>query len=157
MEFDIVSLNTSYGGMGRSVTHDDFTSKKAKKFFAELLLCYFRYIELMDSPASNLTFNELIKCYSQLKEYDVRCEIIVYAQQPLKDAFGKQIEFLGFDIVHDMAESLLKNSECIDEVARKRLNPYGLCIDLGDVDAIIQSTDSGDVLWNPCWIYRVLV
>ncbi len=155
MRFDIVSLNSSYRGIERSLSPYDFFSKPARKYYDELISCYFEYIELMCNPLNMHVFNELVEYYIKFDKFGVNCEMIVYDSEPLKDAFGRQIELLGIDVVYDMAESLLENPASIDDIIKKQLNRFGLCKQLQDVNAVVQSGDSGTVSWIPCWVYRV--
>ncbi len=118
MRFDLVALNESYRGIDRSLSPYDFVSKKAKKNYNELISCYFEYTELMCSPEKNPynsdTFNDLLEYYKKFKGYDVNCEIIVYDSEPLEDAFGKQIQLLGIDVVCRTQGTVL----CVPPVSR---------------------------------------
>ena len=157
MRYDIVTLNSSYRGIGRSLNPNDFFSKTAREYYDELISYYFKYIELTCSPVNGYTFNELVEYYIRFDKFGVNCEIIVYDSEPIKDVFGRQIELLGIDVVHDMAESLLEDPASIDDTIKKQLNQFGLCKQLRDVDAVVQFGDSGNVSWIPCWVYRVII
>ncbi len=157
MRYDIVSLNSSYGGVERTLTHDDLLSKKSKKYFDELLPYYFKCIELLDRPYNKNNFDSLTEYFFLFKKYDVNCEMIVYDSAPLKDAFGRRIKLLGIDIVHDMVESLLEDFNNLDDATKKRLNQFGLFENISDADAVVQSDNNGDINWKPCRVYRVIV
>lgn len=155
MRYDIVRLNSSYRGIGRSLSPNDFFSKTTREYYDELISCYFEYIELMCNPIDVRAFNKLVEYCIKFNRLGVGCEMIVYDSEPLKDVFGRQIELLGIDVVHDMAESLLEDPAGIDDAIKKQLNKFGLCEQLRDVDAVVLSGDSGNVSWMPCWVYRV--
>lgn len=160
MKFNIVTLNSSYRGICRLIKTDDFLTKKTRKYYDELISCYFEYIELMYKPINEqtdeiCTFNELIRHYTKFKSFGVNCEIIVYDSSPLKNAFEEQIELLGIDVVCDMAESLLENPISVDCVIKKHLNQFGLCKQLSDIDVVLNNSNCGNNDWRPCWVYRV--
>lgn len=155
MKYDIASLNTPYRGMGRPLTHSDFVSEKATRNFNTLISCYFKYIALLEHLVDDEKFDELIEYYQLFRKYDINCEIIVYDNSPLSDVFGRNVKLLGIDIVHDMAESLLESTEELKDEVKERLNCFGLCSKLEDIEAVMRFGDCGDVVWEPCWVYHV--
>lgn len=155
MKYDIVSLNASYSGMGRSLSPYDFTSEKAKKDYNKIMSYYFEYINLLIKPIENNTFEQMIFLCNLFKKFDVLCEMIVYDNFLINDAFGRTVTFLGIDVVHDMAESLLESTENIESSIRNRLNEFGLCSTLEEVDGVIKAMNHGGSIWKPCWVYRV--
>lgn len=155
MRFDIVTLNSSYKGISRSLTDRDIFEVKGRKH-KELLTYYFEYIDLAaNHPYDIHTFDKLIEHYLRFREFGVACEVIAYDLKPLKDAFGKQIQLLGIDVVCDMAESLLEVPDTTHDAVKNILNEFGLCKDAADVDIVRHHSDCGDNIWLPCWVYRV--
>lgn len=47
MRFDIVTLNSSYRGVGRALNTSDFYTPKTKEWYNESLTYYFEYLDLM--------------------------------------------------------------------------------------------------------------
>ena len=153
MEYDVVPIFSAYRGMGRCLTVESFHSKKAKKNFDALLDGYFDYISELLKPACRETFESMLAYCDVLKKYDVPCEVIVYDLHPLEDAYGRPLTFLGIDIVHNMAESLLESGA--EVVPKQLLNENLLCYRPSDVPQVIPLCDHGGVLWQPCWVYHV--
>lgn len=159
MKFDIMPINSSYSGIDRSLTTDDFLTKKTKPYFKTLLSLYLAYLDLTCSPHTALqydyeTFCTIQSYYKQFCEYQVPCEMIVYDNTPISDIFGYNVKFLGIDIVHDMAESLLNNTDCLN--VDKRLNEFGLYSVPIDITSIADDVCLGHNIWKPCWVYKVL-
>lgn len=162
MRFDIVSLNILYRGIGRSLTPDDFFSKKAKAHYDKLISSYFEYLDLMysatkNNPYNSEIFNDLMGYYKKFKSFGVDCEIIVYDSLPIKNFFGEQIELLGIDVVHELSESLLEDPNSVHDIVKGHLNSFGLCQKLEDTDIVLKNSSCGDIDWKPCWVYKVIV
>ena len=62
--------------------------------------------------------------------------------KPIKNVYGYAVDFLGIDIVFDMAESLLENVE--NEYIIGFLNENRLCPDTKYIDKIIEVSDTTD-------------
>ncbi len=114
---------------------------------------YFEYISDLLKPDCRETFESVLTYCDVLKKYDVPCEVIVYDLHPLEDAYGRPLTFLGIDIVHNMAESLLESGA--EVVPKQLLNENLLCYRASDVLQVIPLCDHGNVIWQPCWVYRV--
>lgn len=153
MRYDIVPLGQTYRGMARSLTPLHLRTPKTKKRFEELLEIYFFYIELCEN-VSQSAFESMLTCYNLFCTYGIPCEIIVYDDIPIDNAFGYPIELLGIDIVHDMCESLISDS-CNPGI-NHLLNENGLCKTVEDIERIIPFQDCGIVNWSPCYVYRVI-
>ena len=161
MKFDIVSLDAFYRGLDRSLNADDLLRNNAKSHYKELIGYYFRYLDIMYSPEKILynmdTFNLILDYYKTFKSLGVDCEIIVYDDKPLKNAFNYSIEFLGIDVVHDLAESLLEDFNDLKTVVKKHLNSHGLLENLDDMDIVLNNCFTGGMKWEPCWVYKVIL
>lgn len=153
MWFDIVPIRSSYRGIGRSLTPQDFQSRCAKNNMDKLIEEYFGYITNTLEPAGPEVFEYMRSYCRKLQEYGVACEMIVYDLQPLESAYGRPLEFLGIDIVHEMAESLLENEA--ERLPKAFLNQNLLCACKEDVPKIIPLCDCGDAVWEPCWVYHL--
>ena len=89
-----------------------------------------------------------------LQQYEILCEIIAYDTKPIDSAYGYSVTWLGIDIVHDCCESLLENMS--DRRVQQTLNKNGLCRNTADISKLLPLLDVGDVMWKPCYVYRVL-
>lgn len=154
MQFDVVPIHSSYRGIGRLLTPVDFQPKCAKNNMDKLIEEYFDYITNTLRPACQEVFEYMRSYCGRLQEYEIACEMIVYDLQPMESAYGRPLEFLGIDIVHEMAESLLEDGA--EHLPKGLLNQNLLCSCKDDVSGIIPLCDSGDAVWEPCWVYRVL-
>lgn len=154
MKFDIVPICSSYRGIGRSLTPQDFRSWRAKRDMDNLLEVYFHYITDSLKPECQETFERMLSYCSMFKRCGVPCEVIVYDAQPLESVYGKSLFFLGIDIVHEMAESLLENEAA--GLPKSLLNENMLCAEVSDVPQITKLCDHGGTEWLPCWVYHVL-
>ena len=153
LKYDVVPICSSYRGIGRSLTPQNFRSERTKKNMDDLLEGYFQYIADLLKPVCQETFESALSYCSTLRKYDVACEVIAYDLQPLESAYGRSLTFLGIDIVHEMAESLLENGA--DALPKPLLNESLLCDRVSDVPQVIKLCDHGCVTWQPCWVYRV--
>lgn len=161
MRFDIVPINSAYSGIDRSLMTDDFLTPETKPHFDTLLAMYFSYIDLTCNPYESFAYDEkrfrvIQGFYEQFRKYNVACELIVYNTTPVDFVYDAPIEFLGIDIVQDMAESLISYNQQIDISVKRYLNTKGLfdnpmatqnAMDLLKVDADV---------WKPCWVYKVI-
>ena len=161
MKFDIVSLNTFYRGIERSLSADDLLSGNAKAQYNRLANLYFRYLDIMYDSKMVLydidTFSIILEYYNTFKSLGVDCEIIAYDDKPIKNAFNYTIEFLGVDVVHDFAESLLEDFNNVNTIVKKQLNSYGLLNNSDTTDIVLKNSVTGGMKWKPCWVYKVLV
>lgn len=159
MRFNIVTKNAPYCGICRSVNTNDLLTQTARDSYDTLITLYFEYLDLMVHPTRDpynaQSFEKMIEYYTKFKELGVDCEVIAYDTMPLDDAFGRQIELLGIDVVCDLAESLLEDPTCMNDTVKKRLNRFGLCRDVGDAEIVLKNSDCGDNVWLPCFVYRV--
>lgn len=159
MRFDLVSRNAPYGGICRSVKPGDLLTESARNSYDALISLYFAYLDLMAHPTRDpynaQSFEKLIEYYTKFKELGVDCEIIAYDSRPLDDAFGRQVQLLGIDVVCDLAESLLEDPDRMNVAVKERLNRFGLCRDVGDAEIVSKHSDCGDNVWTPCWVYRI--
>ena len=55
---------------------------------------------------------------------------------------------------NDCCESLLENMS--DRRVQQTLNKNGLCRNAADISKLLPLLDAGDVMWRPCYVYRVL-
>lgn len=159
MEFNIVSLNTTYKGICRSLSTDDLLLKNARTHYQDSINYYFKYLDLLYGPRgvsyNSRTFDDLLIYYNKFKGYGVECEMIVYDGVPLNDFFEWKIELLGIDIVHDFCESLLEEYNKMSDDVKKILNSNGLLTELTNIDIVLKNSVCGDVEWKPCWVYKV--
>lgn len=161
MKFDIVNFNESYRGIDRLLKSDALYSKESKGYYSKLISIYFEYLELMHAPSSDYTFetfNKLVNYYKSFLLRRVNCEVIAFDSAPLDSVFDKKVEFLGIDITHDLAESLLFDTNSLNSIVKRTLNHNGLLHDLNDLRTVLKLCDCGvNIDWTPCWVYRVIV
>lgn len=154
MKIDIVPIKENYRGIGRSLLATDLLTKKSKKDFAKLLEMYDAYLMLLEQPESQNVLEKLMDFEKILQQYEILCEIIAYDTKPIDSAYGYSVTWLGIDIVHDCCESLLENMS--DRRVQQMLNKNGLCRNTADILKLLPLLDAGDVMWKPCYVYRVL-
>lgn len=154
MRFDVVSIRSTYRGIGRSLTPLDFQSQGDGSKLAELIELYLSYIEEHLKPESQETFEYMLRFCRVLKEHEIPCEVIVYDCRPIEEAYGKTVNFLGIDLVHKMSESLLEDG-CWKLPARM-LNENMLLTSELDANKVIPLCDNGGCEWLPCWVYSVV-
>lgn len=161
MKFDIVSLNGFYRGIERSLSADDLLSGNAKSQYKRLANLYFRYLDIIYGSKIMIyninTFNLILEYYNTFKSLGVDCEVIVYDDKPIKNAFNYTIELLGVDVVHDFAESLLEDFNNVNTVVKKHLNSYGLLNNSDSTDVVLKNSVTGGMNWKACWVYKVMV
>lgn len=160
MRFDIVPINRIYSGIDRSLVPDNFLTPETKPYYDTLLDIYFSYLDLMCNPFESLAYDENLFCvlqhfYREFCAYNVSCELIVFDTIPIDYAYGFSIEFLGIDIVLDMAESLISCNHQADSSIRKCLNEMGLFDNLVDANNAINLLSIHNAGWKPCWVYKV--
>lgn len=153
MNCDIVPVKNHYRGIGRVLLATDLYTKPVRKEYGILLNKYYEYLSNVQQYPSEDGLTKLINLCKEFSKYEVKCEVIAYDITPLETAFGYAVEFLGIDIVHRMAESLL--CECTDYEIQKSLNKNGLCNSEQNLNHIIPLLDHGDVKWDPCYVYKV--
>lgn len=154
MRYDIVTTKKRYRGMERCLVATDLDTKQTSKKFKELSDEYYKYLSEIEKLPSKSGLARLIDFCMELDKNGIKCEIIAFDTHPLKAVFGYPLDFLGFDLVYDMAESLI--SECTDRRAIPFLNENGLCNSISDANQIVQFLDHGDVKWEPCYVYNVI-
>lgn len=154
MKIDIVPIKENYRGIGRSLLATDLLTKKSKKDFTKLLEMYDAYLMLLEQPESQNVLEKLMDFEKILQQYEILCEIIAYDTKPIDSAYGYSVTWLGIDIVHDCCESLLENMS--DRRVQQTLNKNGLCRNAADISELLPLLDVGDVMWKPCYVYRVL-
>ena len=154
MKIDIVPIKENYRGIGRSLLATDLLTKKSKKDFAKLLEMYDAYLMLLEQPESQNVLEKLMDFEKILWQYEILCEIIAYDTKPIDSAYGYSVTWLGIDIVHDCCESLLENIS--DRRVQQILNKNGLYRNTADISKLLPLLDTGDVMWKPCYVYRVL-
>lgn len=154
MKIDIVPIKENYRGIGRSLLATDLLTKKSKKDFAKLLEMYDAYLMLLEQPESQNVLEKLMDFEKILQQYEILCEIIAYDTKPIDSAYGYSVTWLGIDIVHDCCESLLENIS--DRRVQQILNKNGLYRNTADISKLLPLLDTGDVMWKPCYVYRVL-
>ena len=149
MIYEIVTLNNKYRGLCRVITTHDFPSRNFKKLFS----LYLDYIEFVEKRINNHTFDQYMEKCQEFRNLGVNCELIACADKPIINFDKNKLIFLGIDVVCDIAESLLEDSDCIANEIKPYLNENGLCSDAKYVDFIINHSDIGSVEWKPCWVY----
>ena len=160
MRFDIVSINSSYSGIDRSLTTNDFLTRETKQYFDALLEMYFSYIDFTYNSESfdydEKHFRAVQGFYEKFRNYNVSCELMVYNTTPLESVYDVPIEFLGIDIVKDMAESLISYHQDLDISVKRCLNSRGLFDDPITAQNAIDLLKVHADVWKPCWVYRVI-
>lgn len=153
MHYDLVPIKGKYRGMGRSLLGTDLLNETSRNIFGLLLEEYYSFLEYSQSQ-DRTSFEKMVVFGKILEEFDILYEIIVYDKKILTDAFGYPVELLGIDIVHDMCESLI--AEGVNPQIIHVLNENGLCNTIEDVKRIILYQNSGEVEWEPCYVYKVI-
>ena len=68
---------------------------------------------------------------------------------------------MGIDIVNvsndTILDSLLEDEDCLHTNIRYLLNENGLCRTVDDIEKILPWQNLGDLKWEPCYVYRVLI
>jgi hypothetical protein len=154
MKFDVVPIRSAYRGIGRSLAPQDFRPWVDKRNMDYLLEVYFDYITDSLKPECQETFERMLSYCRTFRESGIPCEVIVYDSQPLENAYGKELQFLGIDIVLNLAESLLENGA--ERLSKNLLNENLLCLELSNLPKITKLCDHGGAEWCPCWVYHVL-
>ena len=159
MEFNIGSRTSKYRGVENVLLDSDFTkNKKRKKYDLEFYFLYIDAIEVLykdDYKEEYDLFNRIVYLNNILKGKGIDCELAVMDVKPIKNVYGYAVDFLGIDIVFDMAESLLENVE--NEYIRGFLNENGLCPDTKNIDKIIEVSDTGKYEVFPVYVYSVRI
>lgn len=154
MRFELVMNDKKYRGIGRGLLISDVINKKNRKEFEYMLELYLSFLE--DNEINNeKSLVRTIEFYKVLISFDIPCEIILYNQSPVTQAWGYTLEFLGIDITHDLCESLIDDE--INPKIEHLLNENGLCKTEEDVKTIIPYQDCGDVEWSPCYVYKMIL
>ena len=161
MNFDIVPINRAYSGIERALTPDDFLTPETKKYFDILLSMYFSYIDLMYNPYGSFEYDEqrfrvVQGFYEKFRKCNVSCELIVFDTTPVDSAYDVQIEFLGIDIVKDLAESLISYNQQTNVSIKRYLNSNGLFYNLIAAQNAIDLFKVDLDVWKFCWIYKVI-
>lgn len=154
MRYSIATTKKRYRGMERCLTVADLYTKQTRKKFDELLDKYYQYLSEIEEIPSKSGLAKLMDFCMELDKNGIQCEIIAFDMHPLETVFGYPLDFLGFDLVWDMAESLI--SEGTNRRAMPFLNENGLCNSISDAKHIMQFLDQGDVKWEPCYVYKVI-
>ena len=162
MRFDIAPTNRAYSGIDRSLMPDNFLTPETKPYYDTLLLTYFSYMDLMCNPYESLVYDEKLfrviqNFYREFCAYNVSCELIAFDTVPIDCVHGVPVEFLGIDIVHEMAESLISCDHQTGNSARKYLNEVGLFDNLIDANNALDLLNVDNASWKPCWVYKIQV
>lgn len=153
MKYDIVPVQSCYRGIERSLLATDLYTRRTKGEYEFLLEVYYDYLNTIEFEPSVSGFTELIRFCDKLNNRGISCEVIIFDICPVESAFGFELDFLGIDIVHEMAESLLE--EFTNHEVQQLLNQNGLCRSESDADRIIPLLDHGCVKWDLCYVYKV--
>ena len=153
MIYNVVPIRNNYRGIDRSLLATDLYNSSNKSTYNDFLNLYYKYISVMEQDYLETNFSWIISFYKTLEKSGVVCEVIVYDYCPLTTAYSYNLEFLGIDIVCDMAESLLCN--CSEYIMQQLLNKHGLCRSLSDVEAVMPLLNQGNAQWQPCYVYSV--
>lgn len=153
MRIEVVPVCSSYRGIGRCFTPQLFCSNRPRREMDKLLEMYFEYISNALRPASQEILDYMLCYCNRLKEHNIPCEVIVFDTQPIESVYGRKFSFLGIDITHEMAESLLENAT--ETLISKFVNEHFLCAKASDIAQVIELCDHGGATWLPCWVYHV--
>ena len=152
--YDIVPCSKRYRGIDRWLSLYELPRIKSKKDNLKLIEDYNLYVDTLDEEELGIDlFNKLLEFYKLFKEKGVDCEFLVCDDEPIKDAYGYKLEFLGIDIYSGYRESLIFEPK--DEYVRSFLNENGLCTDVNDIDKIIAVSETGNHTWGPLYIYSL--
>ena len=157
MKLDIGIIEGKYRGIERGVFLEhlmDFSKKYTKKEVQEILDQLGAYEDYTGFQTANITtLNWIIEFANHLSNNGRQCEVIVFDDQPITEAFGYPLQLLGIDITSNLGESLLVTDG--DRVPDHLLNENGLLNDEHDLEEAVSYCRGGDLNWEPCWVYRV--
>ena len=161
MRFDIVSITWSYRGIDRSIEVHDFLTKDTKSNYKKLLDQYFNFLDDTCNPKKSYSydleqFKLLLSYYKFFRKEKVNCEIIAFSYSPLENLFGYHLEFLGIDVVCDLAESLIKDRSEDDRI-KSCLNRNGLLDNVENIAFVLENSITGKLDWRSCFVYKVLI
>ena len=95
------------------------------------------------------TFNDLLMYYNKFRNYGVDCEMIAYDTFPMVNSFGRKIELIGIDVVHDFCESLLEDTNEIHDAIKEHLNSFGLLQKPEDINIDLKNRFCEVYQWKP--------
>ena len=161
--YDISYWNQKYKGVMNELNFKSYPYKKDQKYkkFLETESVYFNKVFDCDLTKEN-SFKIFIKYYHIFREeFNIPCEIIAFDTTPIANVFGYSVELLGIDIVNvsndTILDSLLEDEDCLHTNIRYLLNENGLCRTVDDIEKILPWQNLGDLKWEPCYVYRVLI
>ncbi len=157
MRYFIGAIDGCYRGIDRDVLRSICKKGKMNKnLFSEIMNMYFDYTEeIVERLPSQKGIDFLLEFYQKLSNNGIDCEIVVFDSFALKNCFGYELEFLGFDIACDEAESLISGGGQLK--VSHLLNQNGLCKSASDVYSIVPLLNHGNLEWKPCYVYKLLV
>lgn len=161
--YNISYCNQKYRGVMNKLDFKSYPYKKDKIFknFLEMESIYFDEVFDCDLTKEN-SFNLFIKYYHIFRdEFNIPCEIVAFDTTPIESVFGNQVEILGIDIVHvsdgAILDSLLEYQDGLHSKTLSLLNENGLCKTIEDIEKILQLQNFGEIKWEQCYVYRVLI
>ena len=126
MFYDLVGTDEKYQGVDRSLDLIHYKRKDNNRF--EIFLTnWLGAIELTDILPQNANNFDRLCDLCKIINHISACNIIVYDDKPIDNAYGREVNFLGIDIVADR-ECPLKYDHRED--SKKILNNNGLCPDI---------------------------
>ena len=149
---EIVPIKSNYRGMERVLLATDLLLRSTKKsnFLIE------KYYDYIDNTLKKMNAEIVFKFFefsAILESFKIPNEIIVYDNVPLHSFYEFDLEFLGIDIVYEMEDSLIANTDNFK--IQKFLNNNGLCQNLEDMQNLLIATSHIGQEWKPCYVYRV--
>ena len=155
IDYCIASIKGKYRGMERIIDSGDLYLPETKKAYDTIIEEYFMFLVQETENSHNEEFlKKEIEYAAKLKGYGIKCEVIVYSDTMLSCYCGYELGLLGIDIVHDMCESLLSKAD--SPFMEQFVNENGLCDTVEAAETIIPFLDHGEVLWEPCFVYKIM-
>ena len=164
MYFSIGIIRGKYRGVERGLLLEDLMdfekrhSKNEQKHYLDLVKTYEEITGEKDNEESSQeVFEKILQLHTDLEKEGVPNEVIVYDLAPLDKTmlFGRNVVFLGIDLVCNINESLLKTEW--ERIPSSLLNPNALVQYIDDVSRVLPFCRSGNIRWSPCWVYEIML
>ena len=157
--YKVAPVGERYRGRVRTLGAGDHLDDKtlSKKEYEECTSLILKEIELSDlEDPSEQGFSELCQIYNDLVCHRVPCEMIVFNSEPIEEAYGSALQFMGIDVLYGLDEdSLLKDEAIFTQDITVSRNEYGLLDDIKDAKLLLAELDARELIHQNYWVYRV--
>ena len=158
MHYNLVDNDFQYQGIERTFSPlKDFQNHKVSNTeFKQLLEYELKVIELgFNMPENEENFEKLCALYKTLKKEGLDCDVIVYDDKPINQAYGRSLIFLGIDIEADKTECPLADEH--REAVRIELNSNGLCPNIATAAGLTKNWEKEYKSFNYVYVYKVII